>query len=164
MAAKHNTNSQPVDLAALYEEVSSTIKSSTSAEVGKYLPWSYIKEDVAMVIKFLCDQRGGAVETGVVRQFLVAVLQKKIEALPQGGEKTMDDIGRVRVEVTKTEYRERKLEQLKASAKSSNSGPTITRLLGNPACRKWLKDSHKIAFDGMWRSAETKDQTQGETP
>jgi len=163
--AKHTstTTEQAIDLAALYSEVESTIKSSVSGETGKYLPWSFIQEDAATVIKFLCQQRGNSVETGVVRQFLTVVLTKKIEALPEGGDRMVDTIGRARVEVTKTEYRTRKLEQLKASSKSSNSGPTITRLLGNPACRKWLKEKHGITFDGMWKCVDgSKDNVQGE--
>jgi len=154
MSNNSNANSQPVDLAALYESVESTIKDSSSKEVGKYLTWSYIKEDAAAAIKFLCEQRGGQVETGVVRQFLVAILTKKIENLPAGGTKVTDTIGTVRTECTQKEYKIRKEEQLKASAKSSNSGPTITRLLGNPGCRKWLKESHGIVYDGMWRVAK----------
>lgn len=153
MSNNSNANSQPVDLAALYESVSANIKDSSSKEVGKYLTWSYVKEDAANAIKFLCEQRGGQVETGVVRQFLVAILTKKIENLPSGGTKVIDTIGTVRTECTQKEYKVRKEEQLKASAKSSNSGPTITRLLGNPGCRKWLKDKHGISYDGMWKVA-----------
>jgi hypothetical protein len=155
MSNNSTTNSQPVDLAALYDSVSATIKDSSSKEVGKYLTWSYIREDVVLAIKFLCEQRGGQVETGVVRQFLVAILSKKIENLPAGGTKVTDMIGTVRVECTQKEYKIRKEEQLKASAKSSNSGPTITRLLGNPGCRKWLLEKHNIRYDGMWTVAKS---------
>lgn len=147
MAKTNNTNQPVVDLSALYEEVAATIKDPSSKEFGKYLKFTDYRSDVVEVIKFLCEKHG-SVPTGVVRQVLVAFIAKKIESMPNGGEKVFDTGGRIREEVTKTELKERMAARLAASAKSSNAGPTITRSLGSPSNKDWLKKHHGIIYDG----------------
>lgn len=146
----NNTNSQPVDLSALYNEVAANLKDPSSKEYGKYLKFSDYREDAAEVIKFLCSKHE-VVPTGVVRQVLVAFLGKKIENMPSGASKVFDNGGRIREEVTATVLKERMVARLAASAKSSNAGPTITRSLGSPSNKDWLKKHHNIVYsDGMW--------------
>lgn len=141
---------QPVDLSALYEEVAAKIKDPSSKEFGKYLKFTDYRGDAVEVIKFLCEKHG-SVPTGVVRQVLVAFIAKKIESMPDGGEKVFDTGGRIREEVTKTELKARMVARLAASAKSSNAGPTITRSLGSPSNKDWLKKHHGIVYqDGVW--------------
>ena len=152
---------QPVDLSALYEEVAATIKDPSSKEFGKYLKFTDYRTDVVEVIKFLCEKHGH-VPTTVVRQVLVAFLTKKIELLPEGNDRVFDVGGRVREEVSKTELRNRMIARLAASAKSSNAGPTITRSLGSPSNKDWLRKHHNIVYsDGMWSVVEsTKEPVQ----
>lgn len=151
MANKTSTKTeQPVDLSALYEEVAATIKDPSSKEYGKYLKFSDYRNDVVEVIKFLCEKHG-SVPTGVIRQVLVALLAKKIEALPSGGTKVFDNGGRIREEVTTKELKERMVARLATSAKSSNAGPTITRSLCSPSNKDWLKKHHGIVYlNGQW--------------
>lgn len=146
----NNTAAQPVDLSALYEEVAATMKDPSSKEYGKYLKFTDYRNDVVEVIKFLAEKHG-QVPTGVVRQVLVAFLGKKIESMPEGNDKVFDTGGRMREEVTKTELKARWVARLAASAKSSNAGPTITRSLGSPSNKDWLKKHHGIVYqDGVW--------------
>lgn len=155
MANKTNNNKPAVDLASLYEEVAANMKDPSSKEYGKYLKFSDYRTDAVEVIKFLCEKHG-SVPTSVVRQVLVAFLGKKIESMPEGGEKVFDTGGRMREEVTKTELKARWVARLAASAKSSNAGPTITRSLGSPSNKDWLKKKHNIVYsDGMWNVAES---------
>lgn len=158
----NNTNSQPVDLSALYNEVAATLKDPSSKEYGKYLKFTDYREDAAQVIKFLCEKHT-LVPTSVVRQVLVAFLGKKIEALPTGGTKVFDHGGRIREEVTSTVLKERMVERLAASAKSSNAGPTITRSLCSPSNKDWLKKHHGITYsDGLWSVVSAKEPVQQE--
>ena len=162
----NNTNSQPVDLSALYNEVAANLKDPSSKEYGKYLKFSDYREDAAEVIKFLCSKHE-VVPTGVVRQVLVAFLGKKIENMPSGASKVFDHGGRIREEVTATVLKERMVARLAASAKSSNAGPTITRSLGSPSNKDWLKKHHGIVYsDGMWsvvgKATESVQQNQEE--
>ena len=146
----NNTNSQPVDLAAIYDSIASEIKDPSSKEYGKYLPFTWYRAEVAEVVKFLCEKHG-SVPTSVVRQVLVAFLKKKIESLPGGNEKVFDTMGRIREEVTQKVLKERLMARLEASMKSSNAGPTITRSLGSPSNKDWLKKHHSIVYqDGQW--------------
>lgn len=163
MAKTNNTNQPVVDLSALYEEVAATIKDPSSKEFGKYLKFTSYRTDVVDVIKFLCEKHGN-VPTAVVRQVLVALLSKKIEALPSGGTKVFDEGGRVREEVTATELKKRMTERLAASAKSSNAGPTITRSLCSPSNKDWLKKHHGITYsDGVW-SVVVQQESGDKTP
>jgi len=146
----NNTNSQPVDLAAIYDSIASEIKDPSSKEYGKYLPFTWYRAEVVEVVKFLCEKHG-SVPTSVVRQVLVAFLKKKIESLPEGNEKVFDTMGRIREEVTQKVLKERLMARLEASMKSSNAGPTITRSLGSPSNKDWLKKHHSIVYqDGQW--------------
>lgn len=150
MSKTNNTNSQPVDLAAIYDSIASEIKDPSSKEYGKYLPFTWYRAEVAEVVKFLCEKHG-SVPTSVVRQVLVAFLKKKIESLPGGNEKVFDTMGRIREEVTQKVLKERLMARLEASMKSSNAGPTITRSLGSPSNKDWLKKHHSIVYqDGQW--------------
>lgn len=150
MSKTNNTNSQPVDLAAIYDSIASEIKDPSSKEYGKYLPFTWYRAEVAEVVKFLCEKHG-SVSTSVVRQVLVAFLKKKIESLPGGNEKVFDTMGRIREEVTQKVLKERLMARLEASMKSSNAGPTITRSLGSPSNKDWLKKHHSIVYqDGQW--------------
>lgn len=168
MAARKSTTStateQNVDLSALYEEVAATIKDPSSKEFGKYLKFSDYREDAAGVIKFLAEKHG-SVPTSVVRQMLVALLGKKIESMPEGGEKVFDTGGRIREEVTRSELKARFVARLAASAKSSNSGPTITRSLCSPSNKDWFKKHHGIVcVNGQWgtSNAEQNDTAKHE--
>ena len=159
----NNTAAPSVDLAALYEEVAANVKDPSSKEFGKYLKFTDYRGDVVEVIKFLCEKHGH-VPTAVVRQVLVAFLGKKIEALPEGGEKIFDHGGRIREEVTKTELKKRMTERLATSAKSSNAGPTITRSLCSPSNKNWLKKHHGITYqDGVW-SVVVESESGDKTP
>ena len=150
MSKTNNTNSQPVDLAAIYDSIASEIKDPSSKEYGKYLPFTWYRAEVVEVVKFLCEKHG-SVPTSVVRQVLVAFLKKKIESLPGGNEKVFDTMGRIREEVTQKVLKERLMARLEASMKSSNAGPTITRSLGSPSNKDWLKKHHSIVYqDGQW--------------
>lgn len=146
----NNTNSQPVDLAAIYDSIASEIKDPSSKEYGKYLPFTWYRAEVVEVVKFLCEKHG-SVPTSVVRQVLVAFLKEKINAMPEGNEKVFDTMGRIREEVTQKVLKERMTARLEASMKSSNAGPTITRSLGSPSNKDWLKKHHSIVYqDGQW--------------
>lgn len=141
---------QPVDLAALYDEVAVNLKDPSSKEFGKYLKFTEYREDAASVIKFLCEKHG-SVPTGIVRQVLTALIGKKIESMPEGGSKVFDTGGKIREEVTQKELKARMVARLEASTKSSNTGPTITRSLGSPSNKDWLRKHHGITYvDGMW--------------
>ena len=169
MAARKSTTStateQNVDLAALYGEMEASIATGATKEFGKYLPFTWYRSEVAEAVKFLCSKHG-VVPTSVVRQFVVAILAKKIDSLPEGGDKVFDTMGRVREEVTKSELKARLLAGLEASKKSSNPGPTVTRSLCSPSNKDWLKKNHKIVCtNGQWGllDAEQKDAAkQGE--
>lgn len=152
MAARKSTTSteQTVDLAALYSEIETSITTGATKEYGKYLPFTWYRAEVAEAIKFLAAKHG-VVPTTVVRQFVVAILTKKIESMPEGNDKVFDTMGRVREEVTKTELKARLLARLEASKKSSNAGPTVTRSLCSPSNKDWLKKHHGIVCtDGQW--------------
>lgn len=156
---------QTVDLAALYNEMEVSIGNMATKEFGKYLPWKYYRNDVAEVVKFLCEKHG-SIPTAMVRQLVTAVITKRINELPEGGDKVFDEVNRIRVEVTKSELKERLTARLAASIKSTNNGPTVTRNLGMPSNRAWLLKTHGVTFEnGMW-SVVKKDeqQTQGQTP
>lgn len=153
MAARKSTSTAPeqnVDLAALYSDMEASITSGSTKEYGKYLPFTWYRTEVAEAIKFLAAKHG-TVPTTVVRQFVVAILEKKIESFPEGGDRVFDTMGRVREEVTKSELKARLTARLDASRKSSNPGPTITRSLCSPSNKAWLKKNHEITcIDGQW--------------
>ena len=154
MAARKSTTStateQSIDLAALYSDMEVSITEGHTKEFGKYLPFTWYRAEVAEAIKFLAAKHG-VVSTSVVRQFVVAIITKKIEALPEGNDKVFDEMGRIREEVTKSELKARLMARLEASKKSSNSGPTVTRSLCSPSNKDWLKKHHGIVCtDGQW--------------
>lgn len=150
---------QTIDIAALYDEVETTIVSS-SKEFGKYLPFTWYRDEVAECAKMLVSKRGHAT-TSEVRQFVTLVLSKKIEAMPEGMDRVMDSMGKVREEVTKTELKARYTSRLEASKKSSNSGPTITRSLCSPSNKDWLRKHHGIVCDnGIWTVLQTGTQEE----
>lgn len=154
MAARKSTTStateQNVDLAALYSEMEVSITAGVTKEYGKYLPFTWYRTEVADAAKFLCGMHG-VVSTSVLRQFVVAILEKKINAMPEGNDKVFDTMGRIREEVTKSELKARLLARLEASKKSSNPGPTVTRSLCSPSNKDWLKKNHGIVCtDGQW--------------
>ena len=150
---------QTVDIAALYDEVETTIVSSTK-EFGKYLPFRWYREEVAACTKMLVSKRGHAT-TSEIRQFVTLVLSKKIEAMPEGMDRVLDDMGKVREEVTKTELKARYVARLEASKKSSNPGPTITRSLCSPSNKDWLKKHHRIVCEnGVWNVLQSAAQEE----
>lgn len=150
---------QTVDIAGLYDEVCTTITSSTK-EFGKYLPFTWYREEVAACTKILVEKRGHAT-TSEIRQFVVLVLTKKIEAMPEGMDRVMDSMGKVREEVTKTELKARYAARLAASSKSSNPGPTVTRSLCSPSNKDWLKKHHGITcVDGVWNIVQAKQEEE----
>ena len=147
---QHTTEKTAVDFEALYSEMEATITEAGTKEYGKYLPFTWYRAEVAELTKFLCAKHG-SVSTTVLRQFTTALLTKKIADMPEGMSKVMDEMGRVREEVTAKVYKERMVARLAASAKSSNNGPTITRSLGGKSNQAWLLKHHGIKFeDGQW--------------
>lgn len=153
MAARKTstTTEQPANLAELYDSMEATMKDMTTKEFGKYLTWKFYRDDIAEIIKFLCSKHENGVPTAMVRQMVVGLLTRKISNLPEGGEKVFDEVNRIRVEVTKTELKERLTARLEASVKSTNNGPTITRNLGMPSNRAWLTKTHGVKFEnGLW--------------
>ena len=162
MAARKAVAAEPVqtvDIAALYDEVETGIVAS-SKEFGKYLPFKWYREEVAACTKMLVSKRGHAT-TSEIRQFVTLVLTKKIEAMPEGADKVMDNMGKVREEVTKSELKARLTARLEASKKSSNNGPTITRSLCSPSNKDWLKKNHGITCEnGVWNVLQAKQEEE----
>lgn len=135
------------DLRIVYESLGEKLSAKTTA-AGRYLSWSYIRGDVVRSAKFLLEQRG-SVETSELRIFITEVLRQKFEKLPEGTEIVNEKVGTIVIQTTLTEYKARKLSQLKMSEDSRNSGPTITRMLTNN--RKELEKSGIKYEDGVWR-------------
>ena len=113
----------------------------------KYLSWSYVRRDVVSAVKFLCAEMKN-VETTNVREFVVEVLTEKFNKLPEGTDFVNEKVGCIVVKTTLSEYKARKIEQLKNSSDSRNSGSTITRMLHNN--RKELEKEGIKYEDGMW--------------
>ena len=162
MAARKAAIAEPVqtvDIAGLYDQVESSIVSSTK-EFGKYLPFTWYRGEVAECAKMLISKRGHAT-TSEIRQFVTLVLTKKIEAMPEGADRVMDSMGKVREEVTKSELKARYTSRLEASKKSSNNGPTITRSLCSPSNKDWLKKHHGIVCEnGVWNVLQNAKQEE----
>ena len=134
------------DLCRAYANISEKLSSKTTT-AGKYLAWSYIRGDVVRSAKFLLEQRG-SVETSQLKMFVVEVLRAKFENLPEGTDVVNEKVGTVVVKTTLSEYKARKIAQLKESEDSRNSGPTITRMLTNN--RKELEKAGIKYEDGLW--------------
>ena len=157
-----NVTEQPVDLAALYTEMEVSLTSNATKEYGKYLPFTWYRVEVAEAVKFLCSKHA-SLPTAVVRQFVTKIIEAKIASLPEGNDKVFDEMGRIREEVTKTEYKSRLVARLAASSKSSNSGPTITRSLCSPSNKDWLRKHHGIVcVDGQWSLVQSVDTAKQE--
>lgn len=138
-----------INLADLYSEMEETITASSVKEYGKYLPFTWYRNEVVEIANFLCEKHG-SVPTTVLRKVIVAYLEKKIESMPEGGSKVFDQVGRVREEVTVSELKERLSLRLQAATKSSNNGPTITRALCSPANKEWLRKKGIVYENGSW--------------
>ena len=126
-------NSEEVVKSVDLEQVLSVVEEkmlSKTTSTGKYLSWSYIRKDVEKVFEFLFTKKS-KISTSEVRIFLIEFFTQKINNLPDGNTFVNEKVGTIMIRSTLTEYKNRKIEQLNMSSKSSNNGPTFTRMLLN---------------------------------
>lgn len=143
-------NSEEVVKSVDLEQVLSVVEEkmlSKTTSTGKYLSWSYIRKDVEKVFEFLFTKKS-KISTSEVRIFLIEFFTQKINNLPDGNTFVNEKVGTIMIRSTLTEYKNRKIEQLNMTSKSSNNGPTFTRMLLNN--RKELEKVGIKYENGEW--------------
>jgi len=151
MAAKNgstSTQNNEIDYSAIVSKYETEIV-DRSIEHGKYLPWTFYKNDIVGLLSILTKD-GKKTTTSAIRQYLIKVLDQRIESLPKGMSTVVVKINTTIVKMSEKEEYELRKSQFELSKKSTANGPTITRILGGKGARAWLKKQGFKYDNGFW--------------
>jgi len=155
--SENNTTDQKnstVDYSAIVSQYEGEVTARVTKS-GECLPWSQYKDDVVGLLTVLCKE-GQKTTTAILRQYLIKVLEIKIESMPKGKKiETIVIANNNRVEMTQKECYELRRRQFDTAKKSTINGPTITRVLGGKGAREYIKKHGFVYNSGFWKAVVT---------